>query len=349
MNKLLNTDEVFIGKEGVSSRGFLSSLLQSDDREDILVFIPYNETEYADISKAIYRMTCIELIKDFTQDYVKKRFRIVAEKKVVGGYYLGLKRFLLRYYTEDRAGMELEKAKSIELKVTTDAISEEIYRCLAYLTEFIYDKVSEKRKRAIDDMRNFCLEGTNSKATWIENNENMKDYIFYYFNSKYAKSDYIADNGEPYSLVEDSDGGKASSKKLLFKYLRVIDDEIVGVGTPLDNVKHLYGAVRLISRSLTDSNPALYLLEVFCLAYMDTKNNKNLRDQLVLRYSEGMTEFSTRFEKQENFWILFEKFNNVLKRYLKSHELEILKEETTMLIHAGNFHSIKNLYLENYE
>jgi hypothetical protein len=32
---------------------------------------------------------------------------------------------------------------------------------------------------------------------------------------------------------------------------------------PLDNIKHLYGAVRLISGSLTDSNPALYLLEVF--------------------------------------------------------------------------------------
>jgi superfamily II DNA helicase RecQ len=355
MNQLLNTATVYIAIGAnnlalVEKKGFLSTLLDASLDDEIVVYIPYNETDDTDLSKAIYRMVCIELIEDFTQDYVKSQFRIVTKRKEVGQYYQGLKRFVLRYYTDERADIELLKVQQIVLPVEDiDAISEEIYKCLAYLTEFVYDKISEKRKRAIDDMRNFCMEGIDESVSWIERNENLKDFIYYYFNSKYAKSDYIADNGEAFSLVIDTDGGKISSEEILFKYTRVIDDEIVGVGTPLDNIKHLYGAVRLISRSLTDSNPALYLLEVFCLAYMGTKNNKGLQEQIVTRYSEGMTEFSARMETQESFWELFNKFNYYLEGNIKKNDLKTLIDETTFLIHSSQFRSIKNKYLEVYE
>lgn len=355
MHQLLNKADVYISKnlkntESIKSSGFLSSLLTAEIGEDVVIFVPYTELDSIDLSKAIYRMTCIELIEDFTQDYANHQFRIITSRKVPGEYYAGMKRFLLRYYTNERADLEIEKVKQILLKdEDNDIITEEIYKCLSYLTEFVYDKISEKRKRAIDDMRNFCIEGLNEELSWTERNENLKDFIYYYFNSKYAKRDYIADNGESFSLVEDTDDGKVSSSEILFKYLRVIDDEIVGVGIPLDNVKHLYGAVRLISRSLTDSNPALYLLEVFCLAFIGTKKNKILEQQLLLRYSEGMVEFSKRSNQQMEFWDLFDQFNSVVENYLEKSNLEILKEETSLLVHANQFQSIKNKYLETYE
>ncbi len=356
MNDLLSKSKVYIGSGfdlngSIQEKGFLTHLLKVETNSELVIFVPYSEENSTDISKAIYRMTCIDLIQDFTQDYKNKLFRIVVIKKEKDGYYEGLKQFLLRYYTADRANLEIEKVKQIQLKNNDiDELAAEIYRCLAYLTEFIYDKISEKRKRAIDDMRNFCMEGISDKVSWIENNENLKDFIFYYFNSKYAKSDYVADNGEAFSLVEDTDGGKKSSIEILLKYLRVIEDEIVGVGTPLDNVKHLYGAVRLITRSLTDSNPAMYLLEAFCLCYIGTKKNKNLEDQFLLRYSEGMLEFSKRMrENQNEFWDLFEKFNDIIEEHLKKKQLKTIKEETSFLIHASNFHYIKSKYLESYE
>jgi hypothetical protein len=193
------------------------------------------------------------------------------------------------------------------------------------------------------------MEGLNEDLNWIEANENLKDFIYYYFNSKYAKSDYVADIGEPYSLVNDTDGGKVSHSSILFKYLKVINDEIVGFGTPLDNVKHLYGAVRLISRSLTDSNPSLYLLEAFCLAYMGTKGNKNLEDQLVSRYSEGMTDFYNRQNEYDNFNSLFKDFNIIISQYLKKDDFSTLIEETGFLIQMKKFRTIKNKYLEVYE
>ena len=355
MVDLLHKNRMFIGvgrhnTDLVEKQGFQSSILSSELGTEIVVYIPYSSDNVTDLSKAIYRMTCIELIEDFTQDYAKNQFRIITRRKSEGEYFRGLRRFLLRYYTEERAEKEIDKVKAKEVRQTDiDLTSKEIYQCLGYLTEFVYDKISEKRKRAIDDMRNFCMEGLDDSVTWLEGNERLKDFIYYYFNSKYAKDDYVTDNGEEFSLVEDTDGGKRSSKEILFKYLRVIDDDVVGIGTPLDNVKHLYGAVRLIGRSLTDSNPALYLLESFCLGYLGTKKNKSLIDQFTMRYSEGLIEFNKRIDSKTEFWVLVKEYNHILSSFIKESELNQLVEETSFMIHADSLKMIKEKYLEDYE
>ena len=354
MNQLLNKIKVKLTKNEYSDSetdtGFLNKLYSSEIGERIIVKVPYGDEDYADLSKAIYRMCCIELIEDFTQDYSNREFRIVTVRKDEGGYYQGLKNFLLRYYTDERANNELNKVFGIPLKDESQPeVIKEIYRCLAYLTEFVYDKISEKRKRAIDDMRNFCIEGMNENQDWLDLNENLKDFIFFYFNSKYAKSDYIADNGEPFSLVDDTEGGKLSSPYILKKYLRVIDDEVVGVGTPLDNVKHLYGAVRLISRSLTDSNPSLALLESFCLIYLGLKNNESLRLQFQTRYTDGMTEMAVRMDDQMEFWDLFEEYNELLHVYMEKENMKSLIDETILIIHSQLLNTITSKYLQEYE
>ncbi len=56
-------------------------------------------------------------------------------------------------------------------------------------------------------MRNFCLSGIDESKDWKVINEELKDYIYYYFNSKFARDDYIADNGESFSLTEDTEKG----------------------------------------------------------------------------------------------------------------------------------------------
>ncbi len=354
MNNILSKSDVFLKLADAQANsnaieGFLESVLQTEKiKTDI--FIPYNEENYTDIAKAIYRMCCIELIEDFTQDYSNSLFKIVAINKHVNGYYNGLLQFLFRYYTIDRARLEIEKVKAIELPGDIiNPLKKEIYQCLSYLTGFVYDKISEKRKRAIDDMRSFCMEGVHPDYTWMEANEKLKDFIFYYFNSKYAKTDYVTDSGEPFSLVNDTDSGKKSDFSILNKYLRVIDDDIVGVGTPLDNVKHLYGAIRLISRSLTDTNPALALLETFCLAYLGTKKNKNLENQLALKYSEAFMDSYDRTDDYDSFWKSFEEYNNLIKIYMTPKDLEVLTTETAFLIHSKNLSNLTTKYLEIYE
>lgn len=363
MNNLLSVDSIktFLGNDEEEKtndlsvdNGFLERLMKVDKGVEVVSFVPYIEVDkdkkiegnQIDVAKAIYRMTCIELIEDFTQDYVNKRYRIVSIRKSEGEYYLGLNRFLLRYYNAERAKVELERAKRFKVKEDPNyPVKNEIYRCLAYLTDFVYEKISEKRKRAIDDMRNFCIAGIDEAKDWKERNEDLKDFIYYYFNSKYAKDDYIADNGEEYSLTTDTDKGKISSDVILFKYMKVVEDELVGVGTPMDNIKHLQGAVRLIRRSLTDSNPALSLLNAFCLLFLGTHNNKNLEEELNSSYKEGMSQWESRSSNRSSFWKLFDQYNQILETIASDKDkLLQLKTETSLMIHSSNINKLAKKY-----
>lgn len=257
----------------------------------------------SDIAKAIYRMCCIGLIDDFTEDYGKKVYRVVAKRKNDGEYYKALQRFLERYYTKERA--EHEATRIPEYKGAN-----EIHKCLGYLTEFIYEKIALKRKQAIDDIRSFCLEGLRYGDNWKDANEALKDFIYYYFNSKYARKDYKTENGHDFSLTDDTEEGKKSGFEILFKYMQVIDDDIVGTSSPKDNIKHLQGAVRLIRRAITDSNPTLDFLNVFCLIYLKTGNNENLQKELKSSYIRGYKDFYRRTENKSDFYKNMEQYKN---------------------------------------
>ncbi|MBP6974250.1 MAG: ATP-dependent DNA helicase RecQ, partial [Syntrophorhabdus sp.] len=309
--------EMFIGDSNeykptgtLKVNNLLEKVLSANVGTKIVAFIPYIKDKksqdreyvyyspdvfysYTNVSKAIYRMCCIGLVDDFTQDFSALKFRIVIVRKPDGAYYEGLKRFLMRYYSEGRAS---ELIKDVENYKGQN----EIEKCLGYLTEFIYSKIAVKRKRAIDDMRMFCIQGLDDTKDWKEVNEDLKDFIYYYFNSKYANDDYIADNGEPFSLTADTDRGKLSSFNIVKKYMRVIDNDLTDAGgTPIDNLKHLQGAVRLIRRSLTDTNPALTLLNFFCLINLGTNNNSSLEEELTDDYRQGLVSFADMTESSE--------------------------------------------------
>lgn len=298
----------------IKAKGFLETVLNSDVGTEVVTIIPYEdkkgngEDDYADTAKAIYRMCMIGLIDDFTQDYANSSFRIVSKRKEDGAYYDRLKDFLLRYYSEERAQNEVKKAK--ERKGDN-----EIHKCLGYLTEFVYDKVAIKRKRAIDDIRNFCNIGvdTSSGKNWLEINEDLKDEIYYYFNSRFAREGYTTDNNEPFSLLDDTDRGKISSPDILLKYMRVVDADVMGVsGSPKDSIKHLQGAVRLIRRSLADINATLSLLNAYCLIALKIDKNEHLMQELDKSYIEGYQALRNDTPDYDTFLGYIEQFKEGL-------------------------------------
>ena len=266
------------------------------------------EVEFvATIEKAIYRMCCVGIIDDYTRDYYNSHFRIVTKRKSDEDYYMHLKQFLMRYYTEERADVEMHNA-------LTYRGENAMQKCLGYITEFVYNKIATKRERAIRDIESFCEQAIYSSKDWLETNEDLKDTIYYYFNSKYAREDYIADNGQPYSLTIDTEYGKKSSYDILLKYMNVVDDDISGsTGAPKDNIKHLQGAIRLIRRSLTDSNPALDFLNVYCLLYLNVLDNDNVRRDLRDSFISGYKEFKSRSSDNEDFYRKMEQFIQTLK------------------------------------
>ena len=325
-----------------SAKGFMQVVLDSKPGTEVVSLVKYNQESYSDLAKAIYRMCVIGLIDDFTQEYLDKnsgRFRILSTRKKNGQYYQRLKQFLMRYYSEERAENEVEKASMRKGQ-------NEIHKCLGYLTEFIYDKVVMKRKRAIDDMRRFCLIGIDETKDWKEINEDLKDEIYFYFNSKYAREGYKTDDGEDFSLLDDTDRGKNGTFAIVKKYLRVIDNDVMGVsGSTKDSIRHLSGAVRLIRRGTTDVNPALSLLNVFCLLVLKYGSNRNMMDELQRSYEEGYRVFREQTKDMRDFFHGMAEFKQGMKKrdVLSEEDLQMLEEiETSVEL------SINKTWLENF-
>ena len=296
-------------------------------KENLQKLREVNQEQYqASLMKAIYRMCCIGLIEDFTQDYGSSEFRIVTRKKPEGAYYEGLKQFFLRYYNEERASAQIAYCKRYT--------GTEIENCLYFLTQFIYRKIATKRKQAIQDIEQFCREAVNSDRSWLEVNEDLKDFLYYYFNSKYARKDYHDENGSPCSLVDDTNSGKDffitneeidPSKGTMFeysiisKYMTAVMSD--GVSSPKDNIKHLQGAVRLIRRALTSVNPALSLLNVFCILFLRAdEQSPSMNEELETSFLDGYSVLRKRLSN--------DKFQSFISEYIQRiKELNITDAE----------------------
>lgn len=257
----------------------------------------YGSAEYKDaIQKAIYRMCIIGLIDDFTEDYAKKTFRITTICQDELHYYDYLRSYYRKYYSEDRAEIMIDEVKQM---ATNDGT---IMACLKHLTSFIYRSIADKRARGILDMEQFCNMAITSEKNWKETNEDLKDFIYYYFNSKYAREGFVtydsSKNDEiPYSLKDDTNFDIHSEYEitdfdLVRKYMRVVDPEIVNNDSQMDNIKHLQGAVRLIRRAILGMNPVLNLLNVFCILYLKQHTNEMLEEELYNDYKEVLNHYS---------------------------------------------------------
>ena len=143
----------------------------------------------------------------------------------------------------------------------------------------------------------------NSGKDWKETNEDLKDFIYYYFNSKYAREGFITYDSSvqqevPFSLKDDTNydihnESEITNFELVKKYMRVVDSDIVNNDSQKDNIKHLQGAVRLIRRAVAEMNPVLNLLNVFCILFLGQQENDMLETELYNDYKDVMRRYSS--------------------------------------------------------
>lgn len=309
----------------------------------------YGSAVYKDaIQKAIYRMCIIGLIDDFTEDYSKRTFRITTVCQEDTEYYKHLSSYYRKYYSTERVESMMTEVRTL---AKTEGV---IMACLKHLTSFIYKSIAEKRARGILDMEQFCNLAISSKQDWKETNEELKDFIFYYFNSKYAREGFVTYDSNlqidvPFSLKDDTSHDDHSEKEitsfdLVRKYMRVVDTEIVNHDSQMDNIKHLQGAVRLIRRAIAEMNPVLNLLNVFCILYLGQETNEMLEDELYDDYKAVFIQYMDQGRRD-----LIEEFTQLLVRhealkdeeYINKIQLAIQLEE-----HAKEISNFYNKYTE---
>lgn len=311
----------------------------------------YGYAQYKEaIQKAIYRMCVIGLIDDFTEDYWKEEFRIVTICQDESHYYDYLRQYYRKYYSEDRVDVMINEVKQMAVN---DGV---IMACLKHLTSFIYRSIADKRARGILDMEQFCNMAISSGKDWKETNEELKDFIYYYFNSKYAREGFITYDSSahreiPFSLKDDTNydihnESEISNFNLVKKYMRVVDPDIVNNDAQVDNIKHLQGAVRLIRRAIAEMNPVLNLLNIFCILFLGQQDNEMLEQELYDDYKAVMRLYA----KQGKLGLLNEYTNLLLqhaailpegKGYIEKIQLAIQLEE-----HIAEINRINQIYKE---
>lgn len=350
--------------------------LESYNRELILRNLPVFETEYQrqmrrrtgrsyaygyaqyqeSLQKAIYRMCIIGLIDDFTEEYARRNdgswykiFRITTICQDESEYYEHLRLYYRKYYSTERVESMMAEVKAL---ANTEGV---IMACLKHLTSFIYKSIADKRARGILDMEQFCNMAISfPKKDWKKTNEELKDFIYYYFNSKYAREGFVTYDSNLqqdvlFSLKDDTNHDVHSEDEitsfgLVRKYMRVVDAEIVNNDSQMDNIKHLQGAVRLIRRAIAEMNPVLNLLNVFCILYLGQETNEMLEDELYNDYKAVYKQYM-----DEGKSALIDEFTQLLikhaalkdKEYINKILLAIQLEE-----HAKAISNIKNKYTE---
>ena len=255
-----------------------------------------------DTDKAIYRMCCIGLVDDVTIDYNNHFYTLKIVKHPDGSYYNSLRVFFEKYYSGDQSLQKVAEAKQHKGETESD-------KCLGYLADFVYENLEVKRRRAIEDMREACIDGIRNGDSWL------KQFIHLYFNSKYARDKYEI-NGVSYSLKQDIKTNP--SLALIIKFIRVMDRD--SSGTVMDNVKHLYGAVLIILRAQAKDDPAnaiLFLLRSYCLAFLGVGNNPTLMEEFRIGYSSEGFEKAIEMNKRHSSIAvlrLIDIFNDVVLR-----------------------------------
>jgi ATP-dependent DNA helicase RecQ len=236
------------------------------------------------IKKVLYRLSLLGLVDDLLEDYDNQRLTLYLKVQDEAAIYRALQAFLERYY------MPHEAEAMVRAWGEAPCEANAYLNAMAHLTDFIYEKIEVKRRRAIEEVQAFCRYGCDERngASWLERNEGLKDYLYYTFNSKYLRHGYSTPDGASASLYDDTEGGKRSELSLLWKYMRLVDSHALPPSeSPKDNLKHLHGAVRLLRQVALGEHPTLALLDGFCSLMISPPQTS----------SEAATLFETLFHQ----------------------------------------------------
>jgi len=231
--------------------------------------------------KAIYRLSLIGVVDEYSVDYRTKTITAVTSKKQDSKYIDSLSKYISRY---------ISKEESYELKEKISNCDGEsaIQKCCSYLTQFVEDKIEVKRLEAINVMESYIQSSLKGGS--------LSEYINNYFDSKYTLEikDFLGSD-----LYE-------SDPDVVWEYLYKTK------GSP-DAVGHLHGACdRLLIED--NSNPVLLIMRAFTRLLTPYDN----KDHAVNDLNNGLDIFKiSKNWSSDEYWDNFWKFYEIVKKYNK--------------------------------
>lgn len=272
-------------------------------------YIPRNQD---DTAKAIYRLTSINIIDTYTIEYQQQVYKVKLSKKSNKNYFSNYQSLVERYTSKEEARKLKEECEN-DFNESENATV--ISKCLEHLTNFIYEKIADKRKRALDDMVGLCDE-TIVVADPIEQSNKIKENIYYYFNAKYSREGNVAqtETGE----TADADLNKDFVNDLpieetIWKYIEKIidfdDNEAI-----VNNIKHLRGATMRMLRG-TSGAPQFNILKAYSL-YLLSDNSPQLIPEAIEELKIGINSWSELEPDTFNFEKFFFRFKENIKRHI---------------------------------
>lgn len=346
-------------QKGMNDEEFIEILCKYDENK--ITFLNQDDIKRAyliprkqeDTAKAIFRLISLGIIDSYTIDYQNKLFNVEFTKKEFGFYFNCLEQILSRYNSVQIAKNSIEELKNKKQESLSDGSATEISVCIEYLTDFIYDRIADKRKRAIDDMLGMCQRALAFQDNPIKQNLEIKEEIYYYFNAKYSryrnraiiKNDESGlQNEENASIVEDHDNG-IEQRIILWKYIRMIEHD--STGSFIDNVKHLRGATMRMIRAY--DNPIYIILKAYTLFILSDKTIE-LLDEAVKEMLYGIKkqiESDESFDIEEDIIPLINKIELKISNSTVLKTINELKDSLNLIYYANWTKKFSNKFTQN--
>jgi len=271
-------------------------------------YIPRNKD---DTAKAIYRLTSINIIDTYTIEYQQQVYKVKLSKKTDKQYFDNYQSLVERYTSKEEARKLREKCEN-DFNESENATV--ISKCLEHLTNFIYEKIADKRKRAIDDMVGLCDE-TIVVADPIEQSKKIKENIYYYFNAKYSREGNVAQTETGETIDADLNKDFVYNlpiEETIWKYIEKIID-FDDNGAIVNNIKHLRGATMRMLRG-TSGAPQFNILKSYSL-YLLSPNSQQLVKEAIEELKIGINSWSELEPDTFNFEEFFLRFKENIKRH----------------------------------
>jgi len=197
-----------------------------------------------DTFRAIYRLSTIGVIDDYTVDYNAKVVRADVQNLGTSGFIESLQDYIGRYVAPERT-------RDVPDQVLSYPEDHIVKKCIGHLVDFVYDQIAKKRRGAVSVMEDAIQAG-------IEQGDNVfRTRVNTYFDSRYLPAIQ--------RQVED----REFSLDLVWEYI----DETGGVD---DNVNHLRGACDRLLSEYTE-NGALHLLRAYTRCLMEGGSYEEFR------------------------------------------------------------------------